>query len=92
MDYIADLYKENSPEFIYYLTLYNIFNEFLEDISEPIFSNKKNKHCNYSIYFFYSKRWVKAEYIDKTMFTSMEKDIIEIQKLLASIIITTKKK
>ena len=34
----------------------------------------------------------KAEYIDKTMFTSMEKDIIEIQKLLASIIITTKKR
>ena len=33
----------------------------------------------------------KSEYIDKTMFTSMEKDIVEIQKLLASIIITTKK-
>ena len=34
--YIADLYKENSPEFIYYLTLYNIFDVFLEDISEKI--------------------------------------------------------
>ena len=34
VDFIADLYKENSPEFIYYVILYNIFNEFLVDISE----------------------------------------------------------
>lgn len=40
-DYIADLYKENSPEFIYYFTLYNIFNEFLEDISEDELANEK---------------------------------------------------
>lgn len=40
-DYIADLYKENSPEFIYYQTLYNIFNEFLEDISEEELANEK---------------------------------------------------
>ena len=40
-DYIADLYKENAPEFIYYLTLYNIFNEFLEDISEDELANEK---------------------------------------------------
>lgn len=39
--YISDLYKENSPEFIYYLTLYNIFNEFLEDISEDELANEK---------------------------------------------------
>ena len=39
--YIADLYKENSPEFIYYLTLHNIFNEFLEDISEDELANEK---------------------------------------------------
>ncbi|MBN2281227.1 MAG: hypothetical protein JXQ65_11650 [Candidatus Marinimicrobia bacterium] len=32
--YISNLYKENSPEFFYYLTFYNIFDEFLEDISE----------------------------------------------------------
>lgn len=41
LDYIADLYKENSPEFVYYLTLYNIFNEFLEDISEDELANEK---------------------------------------------------
>ncbi len=39
--YIANLYKENSPEFIYYLTLYNIFDEFLEDISEDELANEK---------------------------------------------------
>ena len=39
--YIADLYKENSPEFIYYLTLYHIFDEFLEDISEEELANEK---------------------------------------------------
>lgn len=41
LGYIADLYKENSPEFIYYLTLYNIFDEFLEDISEDELANEK---------------------------------------------------
>ncbi len=37
---ISDVYKENSPEFIYYVTLYNIFNEFLQDISEDILPNE----------------------------------------------------
>ena len=31
---ITNAYRENSPEFIYFATLYNIFHEFLEDISE----------------------------------------------------------
>jgi len=39
--YISNLYKENSPEFIYYLTLFNIFDEFLEDISEDELANEK---------------------------------------------------
>lgn len=37
---ISDVYKENSPEFIYYVTLYNIFNEFLQDISEDVLPNE----------------------------------------------------
>ena len=41
LNYISDLYKENSPEYIYYLTLYNIFDEFLEDISEDELANEK---------------------------------------------------
>jgi SNF2 family DNA or RNA helicase len=32
-DYFENAYKENSPEFIYFITLYNIFNDFLQDIS-----------------------------------------------------------
>jgi len=40
-EYIANLYKENSPEFIYYLTLYNIFDEFLENITEDELANEK---------------------------------------------------
>ncbi|MEN5194693.1 helicase-related protein [Sphingobacterium faecium] len=31
--YFETAYKENSPEFIYFITLYNIFNDFLADIS-----------------------------------------------------------
>ena len=30
---------ENSPDFIYFYTLYNIFNEFLDDISEDVLPN-----------------------------------------------------
>jgi len=41
IDYIAELYKENSPEFVYYVTLHNIFNEFLEDVSEDELANEK---------------------------------------------------
>ena len=37
---ISNIYKENSPEFIYFVALYNIFNEFLEDISEDVLPNE----------------------------------------------------
>ena len=36
IDNISVAYRENAPEFIYFVTLYNIFNEFLEDISEDV--------------------------------------------------------
>lgn len=32
IDYIGTAYKDNSPEFLYYVTLYNIFKDFLDDI------------------------------------------------------------
>lgn len=32
-EYFKNIYKENAPEFIYFITLYNIFNEFLDDLS-----------------------------------------------------------
>ena len=41
VDYISDLYKENSPEFIYYVILYNIFKDFLLDVSEDDLANEK---------------------------------------------------
>ncbi|MFA6782451.1 MAG: SNF2-related protein, partial [Sedimentibacter sp.] len=37
---ITTVYRENPPEFIYFVTLYNIFNEFLEDISEDVLPNE----------------------------------------------------
>ena len=40
MEYVETVYKENSPDFIYFITLYNIFNEFLEDISEDVLPNE----------------------------------------------------
>ncbi|WP_028666115.1 helicase-related protein [Runella zeae] len=32
-NYFESAYKENSPELIYFITLYNIFNDFLQDMS-----------------------------------------------------------
>ena len=40
IDNITAAYKENSPDFIYFVTLYNIFNEFLDDISEDVLPNE----------------------------------------------------
>ncbi len=38
--YISAVYQENSAELIYFITLHNIFSEFLEDISEDILPNE----------------------------------------------------
>ncbi len=38
-DHIASVYQENSPERIYFMMLYNIFSEFLEDLSEDVLPN-----------------------------------------------------
>lgn len=40
-DHIASVYQENSPEHLYFLMLYNIFNEFLEDINEDVLPNDR---------------------------------------------------
>jgi SNF2 family DNA or RNA helicase len=40
IDSISNAYKENAPEFLYFVALYNIFNEFLEDISEDELPNE----------------------------------------------------
>ncbi len=40
IDNLTAAYRENSPEFIYYITIYNIFHEFLSDISEDVLPNE----------------------------------------------------
>lgn len=37
---ITTAYNENSPEFIYFMTLYHVFNEFLDNISEDELPNE----------------------------------------------------
>ena len=37
---ITAAYNENAPDFLYFVTLYNIFNEFLEDITEDVLPNE----------------------------------------------------
>ena len=41
VDHIATVYQENSPESIYFLMLYNIFNEFLGDVDEDVLPNDR---------------------------------------------------
>lgn len=40
LDNITTVYNENSPEFIYFMTLYHVFSEFLDDISEDELPNE----------------------------------------------------
>lgn len=40
VDYISSCYKENSPEFIYFIILYNIFKDFLRDLDEDFMPNE----------------------------------------------------
>ena len=47
---ISTAYKENSPDFIYFYTLYNIFNEFLDDISEDVLPNEATGFKNSKIW------------------------------------------
>lgn len=37
---ITTAYNENSPELIYFITLYNVFSEFLEDVSDDVLPNE----------------------------------------------------
>ena len=47
---IETVYRENAPEFIYFVTLYNIFHEFLEDISEDVLPNEATGFKNSEIW------------------------------------------
>ena len=40
LENISTAYNENAPEFIYFMTLYHVFSEFLEDISDDELPNE----------------------------------------------------
>ncbi len=61
---IGNVYKENSPDFIYFVMLYNIFHEFLEDISEDNLPNEDTGFKN-------SKIWSKLFDFQKDAFTEI---------------------
>lgn len=44
LDNLEVAYKEHSPEFLYYVTLYNIFKDFLEDVSVDHLPNDAVKY------------------------------------------------
>lgn len=46
LEYIETVYQENAPEYIYFIALYHIFNEFLEDISEDVLPNERTGFKN----------------------------------------------
>ena len=50
IDNITAAYRENSPDYIYFVALYNIFNEFLEDISEDVLPNEATGFKNSKIW------------------------------------------
>ena len=47
---IVTAYNENSPELIYFITLFNVFSEFLEDISEDVLPNEATGFKNSNIW------------------------------------------
>lgn len=50
IDTISNAYQENSPELIYFMTLYNIFSEFLDDISEDVLPNEATGFKNSAVW------------------------------------------
>ncbi|MDR1422909.1 MAG: DEAD/DEAH box helicase family protein [Coriobacteriales bacterium] len=47
---ITTVYRENPPGLIYYSTLFNVFNEFLDDISEDVLPNEATGFKNSKIW------------------------------------------
>ena len=49
-DHIASVYAENSPARIYFLILYNLFADFLEDINEDVLPNDRTGYQETAIW------------------------------------------
>jgi len=47
---LMTVYDENPPELIYYMSLYNIFREFLDDVSEDVLPNEQTGFKNTKIW------------------------------------------
>ena len=45
-NHIESVYQENSPERVYFLILYNLFNEFLEEIDEDVLPNDRTGYLD----------------------------------------------
>lgn len=50
LDNITAAYKENAPEFIYFMALYNIFSEFLEDLNADFLPNEATGFKNSQVW------------------------------------------
>ena len=50
LENITTAYNENAPELIYFITLYNVFSEFLEDVSEDVLPNEATGFKNSKIW------------------------------------------
>ena len=49
-DHIATVYAENSPARIYFVILYNLFSEFLDDISEDVLPNDRTGYLDTKVW------------------------------------------
>ena len=49
-NHIESVYQENSPERIYFLILYNLFNEFLEEIDEDVLPNDRTGYLDSEVW------------------------------------------
>jgi len=49
-DHIAAVYRENSPQLIYFLILFHIFSEFLEYLSEDVLPNERTGYQQSAIW------------------------------------------
>jgi hypothetical protein len=49
-DHIASVYAENSPARIYFLILYNLFAEFLDDINEDVLPNDRTGYQDTTVW------------------------------------------
>lgn len=50
LENITTAYNKNAPELIYFITLYNVFSEFLEDVSEDVLPNEATGFKNSKIW------------------------------------------